>query len=180
VINQAPRHEDVWRSRGIAPCILNLCSRQRWVANFTFRPFYHRGNSPRYPLARSLYGPQSRSGRCGDEEKMYAPGGNEPRLLKRPVRSLVNMTLSYPSSSVLLQNCKELEAWMLQEYTWHNRKGYPDWGDSVAHICAWARGLPSTSRVWKLILLIACTLHRCQEVSFQSANTSHYFNGPKS
>jgi hypothetical protein len=29
VLNQAPRHEDVWGSGGIAPCILNLGTRWR-------------------------------------------------------------------------------------------------------------------------------------------------------
>jgi len=32
------RHEDVWGSGGIAPRILNLCIRWRWVVSFTPRP----------------------------------------------------------------------------------------------------------------------------------------------
>jgi hypothetical protein len=34
---------------------------------------------PRYPLHRRLGGPQSRSGRYGEEENLCPCGGNEPR-----------------------------------------------------------------------------------------------------
>jgi hypothetical protein len=44
------------------------------VVNFTPRPLYPRGKSPRYPLDRRLDGPQSRSGRFG-EEKILDPTG---------------------------------------------------------------------------------------------------------
>jgi hypothetical protein len=44
------------------------------VVNFTPRPLYPRGKSPRYPLERRLGGPQSRSGRSG-EEKIIDPTG---------------------------------------------------------------------------------------------------------
>jgi hypothetical protein len=44
---------------GIAPRILDLGTRRRWVASFAPRPLY-----PRYPLDRRLGGPQSRSGGC--------------------------------------------------------------------------------------------------------------------
>jgi hypothetical protein len=44
------------------------------VFNFTPRPLYHRGKRPRYPLDRRLGGPQSRSGRFG-EEKILDPTG---------------------------------------------------------------------------------------------------------
>jgi hypothetical protein len=40
------------------------------VVSFTPRPLYSQGNSPWYPLDRRLGGPQSRSGR-GGEEKTY-------------------------------------------------------------------------------------------------------------
>jgi len=39
MLNCVPRHEDIWGSRGIAPCILNLGSRWWWVVSFTSRPF---------------------------------------------------------------------------------------------------------------------------------------------
>jgi hypothetical protein len=56
------------------------------VVNFTPRPLYPRGKSPRYPLERRLGGPQSRSGRFG-EVKILDPTGLELRLLGRPARS---------------------------------------------------------------------------------------------
>jgi hypothetical protein len=48
---------------------LDLSTRWRWVVSFTPRPIYSRGNRPLYPLYRRLGVFQSRSGRCGEEEK---------------------------------------------------------------------------------------------------------------
>jgi hypothetical protein len=48
----APRHEGVLGSGSIAPRILDLCGRWRWVVNFTYRPLYPQGKSPWYPLDR--------------------------------------------------------------------------------------------------------------------------------
>jgi hypothetical protein len=39
------------------------------VVSFTPRPLYLRGNGSRYPLDRSLCGPQGRSGGGGEEKK---------------------------------------------------------------------------------------------------------------
>jgi len=47
----------------VAPCILNFSTRWRWVVSFTTRPLY-----PQYPLDRRLGGPQSQSGRGGEEK----------------------------------------------------------------------------------------------------------------
>jgi hypothetical protein len=49
-----------WGSGGIAPRILDLGTRWRWVVSFTRRPLYPHGNSPRYPLDRRLGGSESR------------------------------------------------------------------------------------------------------------------------
>jgi len=35
MLNQVPCYEDIWESGGIAPCFLNLGTRQRWVVSFT-------------------------------------------------------------------------------------------------------------------------------------------------
>jgi hypothetical protein len=51
-------------SCGIAPCILKLSTRWRWVIRFTPRPIYSRRNSPWYPLYRRADGTQNRSGCC--------------------------------------------------------------------------------------------------------------------
>jgi hypothetical protein len=47
-------------------CILDLCTRSRWVISFTRRSLY-----PRYPFDRRLGGPQSRSGRCGKQNNHF-------------------------------------------------------------------------------------------------------------
>jgi hypothetical protein len=57
----AKRH---WRSGGIAPDILDLGTRWRWVVSFTTRPLYPQGKSPRYPLG----GLQGRCGRGGENK----------------------------------------------------------------------------------------------------------------
>jgi hypothetical protein len=67
-----------WRSGGIAPRIRDLGTRWRWVVSFTPRPLYPQGNSPWYPLDRSLGGPQSRSGRGGEEKNSQPLPGIEP------------------------------------------------------------------------------------------------------
>jgi hypothetical protein len=59
---QLPRHEDVWSSGGIAPHILNLGIKWKWVVSFTFRPPWFWENSHlklescqvRDPLARNF------------------------------------------------------------------------------------------------------------------------------
>jgi hypothetical protein len=48
------------------------------VASFTPQPLYSRGKSPRYPLDRRLGGPQSRSGRLGEEKFLDPTGTRTP------------------------------------------------------------------------------------------------------
>jgi hypothetical protein len=52
-----------WGSGGIGPHILDLSTRWRWVVSFM-----PQGKSPQYPLDRRLGGPQSCSGRGGEEK----------------------------------------------------------------------------------------------------------------
>jgi hypothetical protein len=68
-LTKHPSVKTYWGSGGIAPRILDLGTRWRWVVNFTPQPLYPQGKipPPRYPLDRSLGGPQSRSGRSGEE-----------------------------------------------------------------------------------------------------------------
>jgi hypothetical protein len=49
--------------------ILDLGTRWRWVVSFTDRPLH-----PRYPLDMRLSGPQSQSGRCGEDKILPLPG----------------------------------------------------------------------------------------------------------
>jgi len=46
VLKLIPRHEDVLWIGGIAPRILNLGTRWRWVVSFTLRPLCSRGKNP--------------------------------------------------------------------------------------------------------------------------------------
>jgi hypothetical protein len=78
-----------WRTGGIAPPILHLCTRWKWTVSFMPRPLYPQGKSPRYPLDRRLGGPQSRSGHGGEEEKSQrAPVGNWTPVIQPVVYSL--------------------------------------------------------------------------------------------
>jgi hypothetical protein len=69
-------------SRGIAPRFLDLGTRWRWVVSFTSMPLYRQGKSPWYPLYRRLGGPQSRSGRGGEEKNSLSLPGLEPSIIQ--------------------------------------------------------------------------------------------------
>jgi hypothetical protein len=84
-------HQDI-----IDPHFLHLCTSWKWVVSFTPRPLYPRGKSPQYPLDVRLCGPQSQSGRRG-EEKILDPTGTKTRPLGRPARSQSLYRLRYPS-----------------------------------------------------------------------------------
>jgi hypothetical protein len=63
-------NEGIQKNTSIAPLILNLDARWRWVVNYTLRPLPPppHGNEIRYPLNRRLGGPQSGSGRFGEHK----------------------------------------------------------------------------------------------------------------
>jgi hypothetical protein len=61
----ALRHEDVFGSECIDPCILDLGPCWKLVVSFTSLPL-----CPRRSLYRTLGGPQNRSGRCGGEKNL--------------------------------------------------------------------------------------------------------------
>jgi hypothetical protein len=61
VLFWAPRHEGILGSGCIAPRMLDLGTRRRWLVSFTPRSLYSLTKSPWYPLNRRLGGPQSRS-----------------------------------------------------------------------------------------------------------------------
>jgi hypothetical protein len=73
---QALRHEGVRGS--IDPHFLDLGTKWRWVVSFTPWPHYPRGKISRYPLDRRLDGPQSRSGRRGEEKILDHNGTRTP------------------------------------------------------------------------------------------------------
>jgi hypothetical protein len=66
-----------WRCMGewrYSSIILELDTSWKWVVSFTTLPLYPRGKNPRYLLERRLGGPQSGSGRRG-EQKILDPSG---------------------------------------------------------------------------------------------------------
>jgi hypothetical protein len=68
--------------------ILNLCTTRRCVVSFTPRPLSLRSRSPRHPLDKRLGGPQSRSGRGGEEKKIpsLCLPGTDPRIRRIIIR----------------------------------------------------------------------------------------------
>jgi hypothetical protein len=81
----------------IDPYFPHFGTSRSWVVSFTPRPLYSRGKSPRYPLDRKLGGPQSRSGRRG-EEKILALPGHELRLV---ASRYTDWAIPAPESSML-------------------------------------------------------------------------------
>jgi hypothetical protein len=75
-------------SGGIAPPFLeSALDGGEWSASrpYRFTPFE---TAPQYPLYRRLFGPQSRSGRYGEDKNLSSLPGLEPRLLGLPACSL--------------------------------------------------------------------------------------------
>jgi hypothetical protein len=68
------------------------------VVSFTPRPLYPQGKSTWYSLDRMLGGPQSRSGRDGEEKNSQPSPGIEPWNLDHPGRSPALHRLSYHGS----------------------------------------------------------------------------------
>jgi hypothetical protein len=64
------------------------------VISFTPRPFCLQGNSPWYPLDRRLGGPQSRSGRGGEEKSSQPLLGLKPPIVQ-PVAQRSTTELSW-------------------------------------------------------------------------------------
>jgi hypothetical protein len=81
-----------WRGM-LLHAFFDLGARRRWVVSFMLRPLYHQGKSHWYPLDRSLGGPQSRSGPCGEEKNSQPLRGIEPPIIQ-PVAQRHNTELS--------------------------------------------------------------------------------------
>jgi hypothetical protein len=70
-----------WGSWGTAP-LIDLGTTWRWVVSFTPRLPYPQEKSPWYPLDKRLGGPQSRSGRGGEEKNSHLLPGIEPPIIQ--------------------------------------------------------------------------------------------------
>jgi hypothetical protein len=71
-----------WGNGSIAPRILDPGTRLWRVVNFTPRPLYPQGKSPWYSSDRRLGGPQSRSGRGGEQKNSQQLSGLEPPFIQ--------------------------------------------------------------------------------------------------
>jgi hypothetical protein len=72
-----------WGSGGIAPSILDIGTRWRWMVSFMSRSLYPQGKSLWYPLDRRLGGPQSRSRRGGHCWNQWQYKENEDHVAHR-------------------------------------------------------------------------------------------------
>jgi hypothetical protein len=63
------------------------------VVSFTSRPLYYQKNSPWYPLARRLGGPQSLSGCGGEEKNSQLLPGLEPPIIQPVVQRYTTVLL---------------------------------------------------------------------------------------
>jgi hypothetical protein len=83
---------------GVAPHILNLDTRLRWVVSFKPRPLYPRGKSLWLPLGRSLRGPQCRPARGGEEKEKCLPRPFQKSNRGSSARSLVSVLIELSNS----------------------------------------------------------------------------------
>ena len=82
----------------IAPLILKLETRWRWLVNFTPLPLYSR-EEPRYPLNRKLGRHQSLSGRFWKRENLLHVPGFEPRNIQPAGSRFIDYTI--PASIIV-------------------------------------------------------------------------------
>jgi hypothetical protein len=106
-----------WGSGSIAPRILDLGTKWKWVVSFTPRPFYPQGKSPKYALDRRLGGPQRRSGRGGEEKNSQPLPGLVPPIIQ-PVAQRYTIDNFLPSflnihSNIILPCTHTSSEWSL-------------------------------------------------------------------
>jgi hypothetical protein len=96
-----------WGCRGVAPCILNLCTKWSWMVSFTPMLVYPQGKRPCYPLDRRLGGPQSQPRCSGEEKKSHPMPGLEPPIIQ-PVTQCYSTELSRLLLSLTNEKLSEL------------------------------------------------------------------------
>jgi len=146
-----PKHHAMktyWGSWGIAPHILDLGIRWRWVVSFTPRSFYSQGKSPWYPLDRRLGGPESCSGCSGEETNSQPPPGIEPLNPYHPACSPV---LYWVITALTLELCITIKVPMIQRIN----TGYRSilcYGNEQRSSLLWYQGDTSVSNTLRLVL----------------------------
>jgi hypothetical protein len=98
-------HEDIWGNGVIAPPFLSSTLGEGELLASAL-PLYNRWSSIRYPLDRMLGGPQSRSGRCGEEENLALPW----------MHLFLDVFKGYIKISLLTARCKDLREGKAAKY----------------------------------------------------------------
>jgi hypothetical protein len=111
-------------SGGIAPRILDLGTRWRWVVSFTTQPLCPQGKRPWYPLDRRLGGPQSRSGRGGEEKIPQCLPALE---LRTPIIQPVTCCFTDWATRALKIKAVRLNLYSLIEYSLDVVLWYTNW-----------------------------------------------------
>jgi len=110
-----------WGSGGIAPRILNLGTRWRWVISLMILSLYPQGDNPQNPLDRRLGGPQWWSGQ-GGEEKNSVPLPFQPtyfvRGLQRYLKLTVNQTQGHINNLNFARGGRLTEPWSNTNLLW--------------------------------------------------------------
>jgi len=79
-LTEHPAMKAYWGGEDIAPRILDLGTRWRWVGSFMPQTLYSKEKRPWYPLDRRLGGAQNRSGRGSEEKNSQSLRGLETQL----------------------------------------------------------------------------------------------------
>jgi hypothetical protein len=89
-----------WESGGIAPRILDLGTRFKWMVRFTPRPgrFTSQGKSSWYPLDRRLDGPQSHFELCGEEKNSQGREADHSHPSSAEVKEWVELYIHSPNT----------------------------------------------------------------------------------
>ena len=69
-------------SEGIAPLILNLSARSRWVVNITARLLHPPAKNPHAHWPEGLVGPQILYDQSGEEKNLLSLQGYKPRTVQ--------------------------------------------------------------------------------------------------
>jgi hypothetical protein len=154
-----------WRYMGewkYSSTILDLGTRCRWVFSFTLRLLYPRGSRPRYPLARRLGGPQSRSGRRGEEKNLALPG-----IETRAVQPVAIPTELVTSQNLLyLKTCSRNRSlkFYLKSLIIINQ------GFITVRFLALSYTFPLRHKVWAPNFFACSHHHRCYIASFRKCH----------
>jgi hypothetical protein len=106
------------RDGRIDPQLLDLGTRWRWVVSFTSLSLYPQGKNPQSPLDRRLDGPQSRSGRFGENFWPYRDSNSDPSVLQPLASRYSNYAITANVSIFILNSNKFRDVWYIHRMIW--------------------------------------------------------------